>query len=129
MEQEIEIQKKTENDEKKMREAAVKPDNELLRDKLQIKEEDILTENKKGRKEKKGGNLEWRQQYNKRDGKLILEATWLVSCDPELGGNVCLSTSGGWHQKMSSRCLSSSWSMTDLALIVDAEAFTFSFFL
>lgn len=53
MEQEIEIQKKIENDEKKMREAAVKPDNELLRDKLQIKEEDILTENKKGRKEKK----------------------------------------------------------------------------
>lgn len=35
-----------------MREAAARPDNELLRDKVQIKGEDILTENKKGRKEK-----------------------------------------------------------------------------
>lgn len=36
-----------------MREVGAKPDNELLRDKLQIKEKDRWTGNKKGRKEKK----------------------------------------------------------------------------
>lgn len=40
----------TEKDEKRMREVGAKLDNELLRDKLQVKEEDRRTENKKGRK-------------------------------------------------------------------------------
>lgn len=43
--QEIEIQTEIEKHEKRMREVGAKPDNELLRDKLQIKEEDRRTEN------------------------------------------------------------------------------------
>ncbi len=77
-----------------------KPDNELLQDKLQIKEEDRRTGNKKG-----GRNLEWRKQYNKRDWKLIPEASWLVSCDSEIAGMCVCLHQGGWHQKMASRCL------------------------
>lgn len=73
----------------------VRPDNELLRDKLKITESP--KEERKRRKKGGGTRLNGRRQDHKGDAGLILLATWMGSCDLQLGAfrYVCLLQGAG----------------------------------